>query len=195
MRGYRIELGEVEAALQKNPLVKQAAVVINKAGAEATLNAFIKLQDDAESINTFQLSNITQTQIKELYNDIFAEYEAEKIALANSILEEYVLYSILEYLKENHLTQNKKIDFSLMKQKESIKSEYHWLIKRWLDKLCECGKLVSTNEDVYELKSDNINEKVKIYRESLYSTWNNEIMPETFILYIDAPGPPRRGAL
>lgn len=88
-------------------------------------------------------------------------------------------------LKENHLTQNKKIDFSLMKQKESIKSEYHWLIKRWLDKLCECGKLVSTNEDVYELKSDNINEKVKIYRESLYSTWNNEIMPETFILYIE----------
>lgn len=41
VRGYRVELGEVEAALQRQPSVAQAAVVVSGEGPSASLAAFV----------------------------------------------------------------------------------------------------------------------------------------------------------
>ena len=144
VRGYRIELGEIENAYNNIEGINSAVARIQKDKSDLPIQvvAEISKENDVqikekEKIATQNMEAAEATVEELLSKEIDFNYQEQKI-----MQERATYWSMLYALQELSIKNKRAVDES-----KSIKKEYKWVIKQWIEELEKVGldKELSSN--------------------------------------------------
>jgi len=189
IRGHRIELGEIEATLLKHPAVAAAAVVVDGSGDDKALLAVVELarpserDKTAEQVDFEQLTGGIDQQAEALANDL----DQAAIARAVAQLDQAVFHAMLDALLQlGAFAAREPLSADEICQRAGIVPAFHWLVRRWLCRLAECGLLTAQPGDGerYSCPRKPEAEELSRYWQQAEAAWTNKLSSEGFMTYV-----------
>lgn len=171
IKGHRIELGEIENAVKCNSIVAEARAIVDE---NRNIVIFIIVNNKCKE----------KIGINKIASNLNNDFKQGNIDL--KCLNDVVEISLLKIFSNNDLfvSVGEKQNIEDIMNKFKAKSEYHELVKSWINYLVEC-KLLNKKDNLYE-NDISFNEKIitlkynlKIYNERI------QLLIKDIVFYAD----------
>lgn len=176
IHGNRIELNEIEAVMQQNKLIENAAVIVKGyIPQEYQLHGFaVPAHKGKKEIYKEEAENL-QSKLLKFTNMLTKDIDEEQFQYYMKSAEDMALLQILEFLRENGIFNipYKVYNYPEICKKINARPEYFKLIKRWLNALYTAGYIDCINQEnlSYCGKNISINKKLEQAQKVLESDY------------------------
>lgn len=182
INGHRIELGEIEAVLQKSENVEVAVATVSQINNEKGILAFVTAKKQEIYDNALNV-DLHKTIISGC-SELTASLTRKDMENAMQAIEEAARWSMLYGLQHLQLCgEDRRFTIDQVNQCDGIAVSFHWIVKRWIQRLVQEKILQYDNEgNYYSQKNISRNELLDKWDYAI-SLWNDDLGSSGFIKY------------
>jgi pyochelin synthetase len=187
IKGHRIELGEIEAALQKHPAVAAAGVVVDGSGEDKALLGVVETSYKKERDSEAEKSQFDRmiSGVDEQAGASAKGLSKAEVDLAVADLDRAVLNSMLHALLSiGFFNNDEKHSIKDILQCDRIAPKFHWLVRRWMEKLTEAGLLLEYQPGHFSCPSKLDIKEISGCWDKAEASWTKKISSAGFIAYV-----------